>query len=678
MVELAPGRLVGDKLELVRPLGQGGMGSVWVARHLGLDVEVAVKLIRPDKADPSLVVRFEREARAAARIDSPHVVAIKDYGTVSAEDEGAGEIPYIVMELLRGAPLDAVFARTGQLPWGDVRRLVEEVAEALAAAHATGVVHRDVKPHNIFLTEGPRGVSVKVLDFGVAKVLSEPTLDLTGGLTETGTVIGSPPYMSPEQLEGRADVDHRTDLWSLAVVAYQALTGELPFSGSSFVAVGAAVLRGEYTPVRELRPSVAPPVDDWFAKALCLDVEGRFPSAADFAEAFSALPADTLPPQPPPSRRRRALATTEAAELPPAAPSSAEALDGPTASSPQPALPPAEVSPPSSASLVETQSTASLASPGTTGASRAPWIAGAAALLAGVIGVVVIAFDGPPASGPSAVPSATRAPWTLAPGECPAGMAFVPAGSFIMGSELADEVRVDETPQRQLRSEPFCIDVHEVTVADYRACASCGEAPTTVAWEGITPRVQGFWSRFCNAAVASRDDHPINCVSWDQAQTFCTERGKRLPTEVEWERAARGDDGRQYPWGDTPPSATRVNACGAECKAQLAELLPERTWTSMYDENDGAASTSPVGRFEGGVSPVGAFDMAGNVWEWTASPYCPYDQADCGESRRVLRGGGWDIPEARDLRVTRRSPGAPRGRGHNIGFRCALSALPAP
>ncbi|MEM1034980.1 MAG: serine/threonine-protein kinase, partial [Myxococcota bacterium] len=290
MLELAPGVTVGRKLELVAPLGQGGMGRVWRARHLDLDLDVAVKFIRSDRADPARRRRFAFEARAAARIGGPHVVAIQDYGVTD------DDTPYLVMEWLRGRPLSALLADGPRSPsW--VRRLVVQVAEALGRAHRLGIVHRDIKPSNVFVLEDERGDAprIKVLDFGVAKLLRAgsqvPEASL---LTETGTVIGSPPYMSPEQLEGRPDVDGRADLWSLGVVAYQALTGCRPFEGASYVAIGAKVLRGTYAPVRRHQPHLPAAIDHWLARALAFRPDDRFPSADAMAAALPVMDDETV------------------------------------------------------------------------------------------------------------------------------------------------------------------------------------------------------------------------------------------------------------------------------------------------------------------------------------------------------------------------------------------------
>src|SRR5688572_2103946 len=170
-LELRPDAVIASKLRLLSPLGQGGMGVVWAARHLTLETDVAVKLIRPERvaANPALVARFHREARATARIAHPHVVQVMDYGAVD------GAVPYLVMELLRGFSLAELLERGGRLSFATARSLVRQVGSALECAHERGIVHRDIKPHNVFITEGGKGVPlfVKVLDFGVAKMAGD-------------------------------------------------------------------------------------------------------------------------------------------------------------------------------------------------------------------------------------------------------------------------------------------------------------------------------------------------------------------------------------------------------------------------------------------------------------------------------------------------------------------------
>ena len=642
-MELQPGAVIAGRLRLLRPLGQGGMGVVWTAQHLTLDTEVAVKFIRPERvaADPALVARFEREAKAAARIAHPNVVQVMDYGA-------ADGIPYIVMELLRGASLAELLERGGRLSLGTARSLVRQVGSALESAHEHGIVHRDIKPHNVFITEGSKGAPlfVKVLDFGVAKMLGDsqaPGSD--GALTETGMVLGSPPYMSPEQLEGSKDVDLRSDLWSLAVIVYETLTGAQPFRGRSFVAVGAAVLKGKYPPASELRADLPPSIDDWFAKALCLDPDGRFQTAGEMVEAFAQ-------PAGPPSETPGPLEVV-------AGPSQAEALATTAAAGAQhEAAAPASRAEPT-AGHAPVAAKPSLRARG--GSVRRGIVLGALAaccLVAGGVGI-------------------TRALWPRAARSCPPGMVLVEGGAFEMGSAEDAETPTDETPRHSETVASFCLDRTEVTVKAYAECTVCEPAPRsprTVEFEGLTPNGRAFLSQFCNGA--ERAAHPINCIDWTQAKAYCAVRGLRLPSEQEWELAARGRAGSPYPWGSDPPAATRLNACGSECSRMLTARLAELgkgAWPSMYDEDDSAPATAPVGSYPAGATPAGVLDLAGNVWEWTESPYCPYGKPDCGDSRRVLRGGGWDTTERSEVRAARRYPSSPTARGRSIGFRCARS-----
>ncbi|MBI4701237.1 MAG: serine/threonine protein kinase, partial [Deltaproteobacteria bacterium] len=230
-MEPKPGTMVTPKVRLARPLGAGGMGSVWVADHLALEVEVAVKLISAEalQRDPGLAERFKREAAVAAKIKSPHVVQMHDHGLT---DDGT---PYIVMELLAGESLRERLERCERLSPRETGLMLAQVAEVLSTAHAMGVVHRDLKPDNVFLVCSGYEIFVKVLDFGIAKhqgpAAGRP-------LTRTDAVMGTPEYMSPEQLLSAKAVDHRADLWALGVVVYEALTGWRPFHGETQAQTG--------------------------------------------------------------------------------------------------------------------------------------------------------------------------------------------------------------------------------------------------------------------------------------------------------------------------------------------------------------------------------------------------------------------------------------------------------
>ncbi|MEO7328093.1 MAG: protein kinase [Minicystis sp.] len=287
-MQLLPGRLVTESLRLVRLLGKGGMGSVWIADHLALHTQVAVKFMSAAAADdPTLVIRFEREASAAARIKSPHVVQTLDHGLMSPEG-----VPFIVMELLEGEDLARRLKRFGPAPMREVQAVLSQAGKALAKAHQAGIVHRDIKPDNLFLLDADGDLFVKVLDFGVAKQASDVSL----GMTSTGSTVGTPHYMSPEQLLSAKHIDHRCDLWALAVVAYRMLTGRLPFRGETLGALSVALHQGVFQPASTFRPDLGPAVDAWFARALHREIDARFASVKELVDAFEQAARAPIPP----------------------------------------------------------------------------------------------------------------------------------------------------------------------------------------------------------------------------------------------------------------------------------------------------------------------------------------------------------------------------------------------
>ena len=275
-MSLGRGSLVGENLHLERELGQGTYGTVWLAEHAKLGTAMAVKVLHR-AGDERARVRFENEARAVAGLHSPHIVKIFDYG-VTDDDE-----PYIVMEYLRGVDLRERLQRTPQLELADAVVIMSQAARGLGSAHARGIVHRDVKPANLFLSETDDGdVFVKLLDFGVARYASLEGFDLTA----TGALVGTPFYMSPEQITAPRTTGAPSDLWSLAVVAYACLTGSRPFFGETLGALVAGIQSGRFTPVREHRPDAPPAFDAFFARAFRIEPAERFPDAKAFARAL--------------------------------------------------------------------------------------------------------------------------------------------------------------------------------------------------------------------------------------------------------------------------------------------------------------------------------------------------------------------------------------------------------
>jgi eukaryotic-like serine/threonine-protein kinase len=270
------GEFITGSIRLVRQLGEGGMGSVWLAEHLTLHTQVAVKFVMTSLADnPEAQARFEREASLAAQAKSPHVVQIFDFGQTP---EGA---TYIVMELLEGEDLAARIRRGGPLDGAEFVDLFRQAASGIGRAHSKGIVHRDLKPENIFLAEDDGQILVKVLDFGIAK--SETSLAPLSA-TATGAVLGTGYYMSPEQSTASRSIDFRTDLWSLGVVTYYALTGTRPFEADSWGGLVLAVNSRTFAPPSERNPMLSKSLDRWMAKALAHSPADRFQSAKSMAE----------------------------------------------------------------------------------------------------------------------------------------------------------------------------------------------------------------------------------------------------------------------------------------------------------------------------------------------------------------------------------------------------------
>jgi formylglycine-generating enzyme required for sulfatase activity len=224
------------------------------------------------------------------------------------------------------------------------------------------------------------------------------------------------------------------------------------------------------------------------------------------------------------------------------------------------------------------------------------------------------------------------------------------------------------------------MDEFEVTVDRYKACSDagrCKRAGTTNAWDKITDKDSQVFDPLCNIRdPKARGQHPINCVDWDMAAKYCKEQGERLPTEAEWEFAARGPDGRRYPWGDDEPSSAHLNACGKECALWGQKNGVDEK--AMYNVDDGFADTAPVGSFPKGASRYGLQDVVGNVWEWVADYYARYSSdearnptgASSGDER-VIRGGAWNASYPAWVRPTFRYKDAPTMRSYGIGFRCA-------
>ncbi|MCA9617783.1 MAG: serine/threonine protein kinase [Myxococcales bacterium] len=265
-------RRIAGRYELLVKLGSGGMGEVWAARDKHLHSHVAVKLLRPElqNQNPEAKVRFSREAMVLSRLRSPHVVELYDYGT-------DGGVPYMVMELCEGTSLRDTLAHRGWLTASEVRILVADIAQGLAAVHAEGIVHRDLKPSNVIICDQHVDPVAKIIDFGVARPPAS-------SIHMTGTrMLGSVPYLSPEQCLGET-VDRCADLWALAVIAFRALTGSMPFDAQGLGPLMQAILNGSPPAPSSLVPELGDGVDAFFARAFARDPAIRFGDALQMAE----------------------------------------------------------------------------------------------------------------------------------------------------------------------------------------------------------------------------------------------------------------------------------------------------------------------------------------------------------------------------------------------------------
>lgn len=272
---LRAGDKVGDRYVVIEQIAEGGMGTLWRAHHVELDVDVALKVLLVDRATPDLIKRFKREAQASARLRSPNIVTVLDYGVHD-------DRPYLAMELLRGEDLAARLASKKTLSLEDTAAIMQAVARAMQVAHAAEIVHRDLKPANIFLERVGEQEVVKVLDFGVAKDLrSKGDPSATTG----AAVVGSPAYMSPEQVWAET-VDHRADIWAMGVVMFEMLTGTCPFEDETLAKIFERIIRAPIPKIRDLNPALPPSLDAFFDKALARAPADRFASAKEMGDAL--------------------------------------------------------------------------------------------------------------------------------------------------------------------------------------------------------------------------------------------------------------------------------------------------------------------------------------------------------------------------------------------------------
>ncbi|MEM7154023.1 MAG: protein kinase [Myxococcota bacterium] len=302
---LSSGTVLAGRYRIDSLIGEGGMGDVYLAKHLKIDKDVAIKVLAPEQMRrPRTVGRFLQEAKASSRIRHENIVDITDYG----ESDGCA---FFVMEYLEGEDLRFLVKREKRLPWSRIKPICIQLLGALSAAHEAGIIHRDIKPHNCFITPRPGNQDfVKVIDFGIAKLYGDGSEEQ---LTQTGAIIGTAEYMSPEQGLGE-DIDGRTDLYSVGVILYRMLTGEVPYRGNNPMAILYQHIHADRVPPSKACPEaeIGPQIDALVLKALARDRDERFATAEDFIEAIEAVDATASAPS---GGRLRGLALAGAATV---------------------------------------------------------------------------------------------------------------------------------------------------------------------------------------------------------------------------------------------------------------------------------------------------------------------------------------------------------------------------
>ncbi|HEX5731959.1 MAG TPA: SUMF1/EgtB/PvdO family nonheme iron enzyme [Blastocatellia bacterium] len=637
------GQTLDRKYKIIAKIGAGGMGSVYKAKRIHIGDLVAIKVLHSDLVgDQMAIERFRREARAAARLKHPNAVGIHDFAVSS------GGLVYIVMELVDGKSLAALIKNQDPLDPSFVAEILNKVCSALDEAHRQNIVHRDLKPDNILVTRARSGVDVKVLDFGIAKLR-----DLSPGsntLTGKGTIVGTPLYMSPEQCMGE-EIDRRSDIYSLGVVLYEMLTGVAPFDSPTPTATIVQHVTVAPRPLRQINRELSPGIEKAVMRALEKRREDRPQTAGELADEFTAgmKREAAVGSVKRIDRQINPLEVTRQTE-----PSAEQGTIHPSFATTAPA---ALMARSDEITIADTKKK-------NYGAIVIVSIAVLALLLAATFLLLrsrtavssqgdsgntsvetaedkSLTEDKPVAEDESPDNRVEPPPPPAAP-EPPGGMVYVTGGEFIMGRDNGTQY---EKPQHQATVDPFFIDIFEVSCEEYkRFIDETGHRPPPRWSQGNYP---AGWAR-----------RPVTGIDWDDANAYAQWAGKRLPTEQEWEFAARGTDGRLYPWGN-------------EWKAKAANA-----------DSSSHKHADTVGQHPAGPSPFGAYDMAGNVWEWTASDLGAYPggtlPAQAQLEMKVVRGGSW--VESRNAATATSRKGLPPREGDysNVGFRCVTDVTRPP
>ena len=644
--------------ELVEEIGRGAMGAVYLGRHVETAARSAIKVLHTSLGfSPLQLQRFQREATATATLDHPGIVRTRETGVQD-------EMHYFVMDYVEGQTLSAILhesqARAGE-PGSPTRwvLLVATVADALHHAHERGVIHRDIKPQNILVDENG---APHIVDFGLAK------FEALASLSRSGDIAGTPYYMSPEQaLAKRVPIDRRTDIFSLGVVLYELLTLCRPFDGDSQEDILFAITFRTPEPLRNRNPAVPEELETICLKAMAKNPGHRYAEAPDFASDLRAVMERK------PIRARR----------PPAAAMLTLWLRRLTRTTPR------LVAMSAAAALVVViglwllgVGDVVMPSPDTTALRVATGVPGAAVTLEKVDwlgrrvetrglgttpvetevapGTYRVVVERPGFGHAELLRTVRDTPLDLEVAirgtvEVAAGMIRIDGGPFVFGTGEAQTLYYR---RRSEELDPFLIDEREVSNGEYRAYLRDAGRPEPEFWQDVKH--------------AKWDELPVVGVTWEDARAYAEWAGKRLPTVLEWERAARGKDGRIYPWGDDEERYGRDMAVVNHDAPRKAGPGGVSYYHVTYA--DYAVRAAPVGSFENARGPEGLLHTLGNVSEWTENPVVSFADGVFAASpnERVVKGRSWAAPvRVASLEILTYTP-----QDHadaTIGFRCAKS-----
>jgi serine/threonine-protein kinase len=711
------------KYELKTQLGQGGFGMVFIARDSELDRDCALKfLLSKHTTNPELLQRFLKEARTAAKIDHLGIVTVFECGQIANTGTEADGSAFIAMELLKGESLSERLAHGALKPTVAIE-IARQIASALGAAHAAKIVHRDLKPDNVFLVPDRAailGERVKVLDFGIAKLAEPGNAGDAGASAQTGSlmIFGTPRYMSPEQCRSTASVDGRTDIYALGVMLFEMLCGERPFDGEPGALIAMHQVVAPPT-LRSRRSDLAESMEQLVSAMLAKQPTDRPQTMDDVIRRLDALspaavgnetlalPDASRTDTPGPTLALESIGT-DATVAPAVAPTVPPTVP-PTIGVARPVstpLAPAVAAPSTLQVPVSTPPASPVSTPTPTDAPRRwPWLA-AVGLVGGGIALYVafskseqttpsVPEDAPIAQLDAAVPDARVV-------KIPAGMALIPAAEFDMGST---EAEIDEAlawcktlskdcsrtlyererPVRKVAVSAFLLDRHERSngeVAGWLASQPNLRLDDGWAWIGDTRIIEidmGLHADKRPRAIKQSGSSvvadpklaglPAIRITHQGARAFCTSLKLELPTEAQWERAARGVERRQFPWGNDKPS----------CDHAVFDRGPKGTCE---------AAGPPLVRVDDDTrdrTPEGVLHLAGNVSEWVrdgfvtpykpCAPPCldPIADPHLLAPARVFRGAsGFSLAE--QLRAAGRARDKSDAGALGTGFRCAAPA----